>query len=294
MTIIRKHSSVHTGYLKNRRIEYLVIHYTAGTSSKKGVARNVATMFANPGSRAASADYIVDDAEVVEYNGDIRNRYTYAVGGDKYASMSTPLGGMFYGKCRNNNSISIEMCSSKANGKTLLASDTDWSITEPVVLQTVDLAAQLLKTYGIPIDRMIMHHQVTGKLCPQPWCLNDRRLTRWYEFRRMVQAAMNEKQTAEKEDGMTKLEIETMVRETVKAEVDSLRRELLARLAPVTYDTIDEVPEWAKDAVRKRVEEGVLEGSGHGLGLTVDLLRTWVVLDREEALREAAESYGMD
>ena len=76
MDIIKKTSTVHTGYLKNRSIQYIVLHYTAGTSSAKGVARNIAAMFANPNNRPASADFIVDDGEIVQYNPNIKDRYS--------------------------------------------------------------------------------------------------------------------------------------------------------------------------------------------------------------------------
>lgn len=108
MEIIKKTSTVHTGYQANRPIKYIVLHYTAGTSSKKGVARNVAAMFGNPANRPASADFIVDDAEIVQYNGDIRNRYCYSVGDKKYAVKYNSQSASLYGICRNYNSIHTE------------------------------------------------------------------------------------------------------------------------------------------------------------------------------------------
>ena len=107
MEIVKQTSTVHTSAYAGRPIQYIVLHYTAGTSSKGGVARNVASMFANPNNRAASADFIIDDSEIVQFNGDIRNRYTYAVGGDRYSVKYTSESGRLYGKCRNYNSISI-------------------------------------------------------------------------------------------------------------------------------------------------------------------------------------------
>lgn len=186
MTIINCSNSHNTSYLKNRSIQYIVVHYTAGTSSKTGTARNVANMFASPNSRKASADFIVDDGTIVQYNPDIKNRYTWAVGGNKYSKMSTSLGGKFYGKCKNNNSISIEMCSKKTNTKSLSANDTDWTLTDATVNNTVELVKYLMKLYNIPSDRIIMHHHVTGKLCPQPWCLNESRLKYWNEFKKKL------------------------------------------------------------------------------------------------------------
>lgn len=52
----------HTGYsnttsLLNRAIDYIVIHYTAGSTSRAGTAKNNAVMFSDP-AHYASADFI--------------------------------------------------------------------------------------------------------------------------------------------------------------------------------------------------------------------------------------------
>lgn len=186
MEIIKKTSTVHTGYQANRPIKYIVLHYTAGTSSKKGVARNVAAMFGNPNNRPASADFIVDDAEIVQYNGDIRNRYCYSVGDKKYKYKFNSRSAILYGICRNYNSISIEMCSSKVNKKSLSASDTDWYITDAVVNNAIELTKYLMKTYNVPIDRVVTHSEITGKPCPQPWVYKEEWLSKWYAFKRRL------------------------------------------------------------------------------------------------------------
>ena len=46
------------------------------------------------------------------------------------------------------------------------------------------------------------------------------------------------------------------------------------------YSTLDDVPDWAKQAVGKCVDRGALQGDGGGLNLSRDLCRTLVVLDR--------------
>lgn len=186
MNIVKCTSTHNTSSLKNRSIQYIVLHYTAGTTSKTGTARNVANMFANPNSRKASADFIVDDGTIVQYNPDLKNRYTWAVGGNKYSKPSTGVGGTFYGKCKNNNSISIEMCSRKTNSKSLSAYDTDWYLTDATVNNALELVKYLMKEYNIPSERIIMHHHVTGKLCPQPWCLNEGKLKYWNEFKKKL------------------------------------------------------------------------------------------------------------
>lgn len=187
--IIKKTSTHNTSAYANRPIKYIVIHYTAGTSSVKGVARNVAAMFANPASRAASADFIVDDAEIVQYNPDIRNRYCYSVGGMKYSVKYTSQSGILYGICKNYNSVSIEMCSSKVNKKSLSTDDRDWSISNAVINNTVELTKYLMKTYNVPIDRVVMHHTVTGKMCPLPFCQNEACLAKWNAFKARLTGA---------------------------------------------------------------------------------------------------------
>lgn len=74
MNIIKCTSTHNTTAKVNRKIEWIVLHYTAGTTSKSGKALDVAKMFARS-TREASADFVVDDASIVQYNRDIANRY---------------------------------------------------------------------------------------------------------------------------------------------------------------------------------------------------------------------------
>ena len=59
-----------------RKIEYIVIHYTAGVTSREGSALNTVAWF-NNAAAVASSDFIVDDTAIVQYNGDIGNVYTW-------------------------------------------------------------------------------------------------------------------------------------------------------------------------------------------------------------------------
>ena len=179
---IKKLTSINKTTIKNnRKIEWIVLHYTAGTKSTKGAAANVANYF-KTSSVQASADFIVDDEEIVQYNGDLENRYCWAVGGKQYPSKSTSLAAKYYSTCGNINSISIEMCSIKTNKTTLNVSDLDWGLTETTINNAVKLTQYLMDKYNIDKNHVIMHHMVTGKLCPQPWCLNESRLIGWQNF----------------------------------------------------------------------------------------------------------------
>lgn len=174
-------------YAPKRFIEYIALHYTAGTTSKAGTALGVAKWFASGGnpSNPASSDFIVDDRDIVQYNNDIENRYAWCVGGTKY-SPTTSLGASLYGKATNKNTINIEICSNKVNKKSLLASDTDWYFTEAELDNTRELVKYLMEKYNIPIERVIMHHCVTGKLCPAMWVHNESELKGYYNFLRSI------------------------------------------------------------------------------------------------------------
>lgn len=179
---IKNYTNTHnTTKINNRKIEWIVLHYTAGTRSVLGSAKNTAIYFSATPNQA-SADFIVDDGEIVQYNPDPLNYYCWAVGGNAYSNKSSSLAKKYYGECKNKNSISIEMCSCKTNIKSLSVADNDWYITDTTVNNAVKLTQYLMKLYNIDINHVIMHHMVTGKQCPQPWCKNEQALTNWYHF----------------------------------------------------------------------------------------------------------------
>lgn len=184
LKVIQRLGLTSTTAYKGRKIEYIVIHYTAGTTSRKGKARDVAAMFSR--GSGGSADYIVDDAEIVQYNPDPHNRYCWAVGGSKYTRMTTSAGGRLYGVCTNKNSISVEICSNKRNASKLGAEDTDWYFSDAALENAAELVRWLMLEYGIDVSHVIMHHEVTGKICPNPWCVSADRLTGWQKFKGML------------------------------------------------------------------------------------------------------------
>ena len=183
--IIKRTSTHNTTSSPNRSIDFIVLHYTAGFSSAAGKAEGVASMFSTS-SREASADFIVDDETIVQYNGDIKNRFCWSVGGSKYSNLQTSLGAKFYNKCTNKNSISIEMCSNKINKNSDAVTDDDWYLTDATIANAVELTKYLMNEYGIDADHVIMHHMVTGKWCPQPWVKNEAALSGWYSFKEKI------------------------------------------------------------------------------------------------------------
>ena len=188
MNIKTCYSTTSLTYLPKRTIKYIALHYTAGTTSKAGTALGTAKWFANGANpkNPASSDFIVDDRDIVQYNKDIENYYAWCVGGTKYTNPTTSLGASLYGIATNKNTISIEICSNKKNTKSLNANDTDWYFTDAELDNTRELVKYLMKKYNIPIERVIMHHTVTGKLCPAMWTHNETELKGYYDFLKSI------------------------------------------------------------------------------------------------------------
>ena len=200
---IKKCTSTHYTRTRNAKIKYLVMHYTGSTHSEPGTAVDTAKYFANA-TRPASADFICDDKYAVQYNPDIKGRCCYAVGGTgnpKKYSKPNHLGAKYYGIVNNDNSISIEMRSSKVNRKSLKDNDDDWYITDATTKTAAKLAAYLLKKYDIPFSNMICHCFCSyySKLCPQPWVKNEAALSKWEDFKKLVKKYMS-KQENNKDD----------------------------------------------------------------------------------------------
>lgn len=200
MTINKEHTSTHNTSAVNRsKIDYLVIHYTAGLKSHAGKGKDVCEMF-RTSDRPGSADFVVDEGNVIwQYNPNVFTRRTWHCGGDLQGSN----GHKYYKKCTNSNSIGIEMCSDKLKRTSkLYSSDKDWYIHDETWDSAVSAAAILLNKYNIPFSNMIRHYDVTGKECPAFMCGskkneyydNQTGEKIWKKFRSDVKKALDELQ----------------------------------------------------------------------------------------------------
>ena len=144
-------------------IKYIVIHYTANDGDTDEGNGNY---FAN-NIVGASAHYFVDDDSITRSVPD--DYIAWAVGGSKYKYTK---GGTFYGKCTNANSISIELCDTKKNGV--------YDFTEATMKNAADLVKLLMKKYNVPVEKVIRHYDVTGKVCPKPFVDDEKA---WKEFK---------------------------------------------------------------------------------------------------------------
>ncbi len=240
-------STVNTSSAPGRKIEYIVIHYTAGTTSKAGTGKAVCKMWASGGVKA-SADFVVDDGGTWQYNADLANRYTWAVGGSKYNTK----GGRLYGICKNSNSISVEMCSSNSTKMVQNPCDSGWNISTAVRNNTIALVRHLMDFYHIPIDRVIRHYDCTGKPCPGVlgWCEygNSTNSNEWVRFKEKLSAG------AQESDGMTEREVEKLID---RHGVDAVKA-ALAEMAKAPGS------DWAQIAMEWAVDNGITDGTKPG------------------------------
>ena len=179
MNIIECTNTANTTVSKNRKIKYIVIHYTAGITSKPGTAKSNAKYFAKETTKA-SADFIIDDENIVQYNPDIKNRYCWHCGGSKYKTK----GGLLYKVCTSANSIGIEMCSTNSTKKVTNPNDTNWYFTDSVIDNCVELTKKLMEEYDIDPAHVIRHYDINGKPCPGVvgWNEDTGDISKWQDF----------------------------------------------------------------------------------------------------------------
>ena len=151
------------------QIKYLVIHYTGNDGDK---AANNAAYFQKNVVKA-SAHYFVDDTAV--YRSVPELTVAWAVGGKKYPNADKTGGGTMYGVITNTNSLSVELCDTRKDGT--------YQATEATLGRAVELCRELMARYGIPLDRVYRHFDVTGKHCPS-YFVNDQK---WAEFKRRLE-----------------------------------------------------------------------------------------------------------
>ena len=121
-------------------------------------------------TKRASADFGVDDRDMVQFNPDPKNYYCWSVGDPKTGHVKCPDGS-------NRNTISIEICSSiKAGCSTSKPNHEGWYYTDAALNNGIKLAKILMKKYNIPIERVVRHYDISGKLCPGIVGWNDGRL----------------------------------------------------------------------------------------------------------------------
>ena len=151
------------------QIRYLVYHYTGNDGDR---AANNAKYFQNNIVKS-SAHYFVDDTTVWRSVPDLK--VAWSVGGSKYANADKTGGGTMYGVISNTNSLSIEMCDTIRNGV--------YQASEATLSNAAALGRALMEKYGIPIENVYRHFDVTGKHCPS-YLVNAQK---WAEFKKRLE-----------------------------------------------------------------------------------------------------------
>lgn len=149
-----------SNYSKGRHttIKYLVLHYTANNGD---TALGNCQYFSSA-NRNASSHYFVDEKEVYRSVRDMN-----------VAWHCGSTNGYKHKYCRNTNSIGIEMCSRiDSNGRFYIERET--------IANAIELTKFLMEKYDIPVDNVIRHYDVTGKMCPKPF-VEDEKL--WLDFK---------------------------------------------------------------------------------------------------------------
>ncbi len=209
-----------SNYTKSRKepIEYIVVHYTANNGDK---AESNGKYFSQP-NRNASAHYFVDENTIVQ---SVKESDTaWHCGAKNYK----------HDKCRNDNSIGVEMCSEKD-------SSGQYYINQETQNTAIAVVKMLMEKYNIPLENVLRHYDITGKICPEPFVRNQ---VQWLDFKKML---------SEKKEG----------KEMVYNYID------------------ENMPDWAKPTVRKLISKGALKGNEKGqLMLTGTMLRLFVIHDR--------------
>ncbi len=156
MKKIIAHSSNYTKGRKGK-IEYIVVHYTANNGD---TAKGNCNYFAGE-NRNASAHYFVDSNEVCQSVED--SDTAWHCGAKVY----------YHKKCRNDNSIGVELCSHRD-------SKGAYYFDEATVNNGVEFVNTLMEQYKVPIQNVLRHYDVTHKVCPAPF-VND--IKQWNAFK---------------------------------------------------------------------------------------------------------------
>lgn len=212
-------------------IRYIVVHDTGNPS--RGANATAHYNYFNGGDRSSSADFFVDDTQVLCVN-DYYKYYTWHCGDGRGK----------YG-ITNRNSVGIEFCIN-------VDSDRDKTLE-----RTAQLVRELMQELNIPIERVVRHYDASRKNCPQSMSGNG-----WAQWCKFKEKLKGEDLTMAQYEEL-KNEISQLT-ETVKV----LATELSNLKHPMIYNYIDNnMPEWARSAVSWAVENGILNGDENGLNL---------------------------
>ena len=147
------------------KIKYIVVHDTGNLG--RGANAEAHYRYFNTTTRQASAHYVVDDKQILRI---VRDEDTAWHCGDNQKYLNG--GGKLKGIVKNSNSIGIEIC---------VNSDGNY---EKTVNSTLELIKELMVKHNVPIENVIRHHDVTGKICPRS--MSENGWEKWFAFKKLL------------------------------------------------------------------------------------------------------------
>lgn len=185
--------------------EYVVVHFT-GSGGKGGSALGVYKDWVTREKKTrCNAHYIIDATGI--YEGVDPKKYgclaaTGSKPSEEHISFfpDSPLSCSHASVAGNYNTINIETCSAKrtpVSRRRNAYMDNDFYFPDATYKNLVALTAWLLDEFSIPLTNLIMHHQITGKLCPAMWCNSKDAINQWNLFKSDVAQVLNKAPTAD-------------------------------------------------------------------------------------------------
>lgn len=165
---------------RTQKIRWIVIHYTGTAASALANARAIEKELKSP----RSTHYFVDGEQVLAVVPE--SRAAWHVGGPD-ETKRLPV-------C-NGNAVGVDLCENKVvfNAQHRSVNDRDWYFTDETEATAAELVAQIMRRYGIPLERVVRHYDVTGKWCPRPFVgddinevYKDTGNRRWQQFKALV------------------------------------------------------------------------------------------------------------
>ena len=173
------------------RIKYIVIHYVGALGGAEANCKYYASKYLG-----ASAHYFVG------FNGEV-----WQSGEDEDIAWTCGASSYKHAECRNSNSIGIEMCVRNKGSQS--AESKDWYFEEATVNAAIELTKYLMQKYGVPASNVIRHHDVTGKICPNPYVYNSTKHT-WDAFKKAISGGTEQKDSMTKITGKSEATAEQM------------------------------------------------------------------------------------
>lgn len=138
------------------KIQGIVVHYTANPGSSAQANRDYFANLAHTKERKVSSHFIIG----------LKGEIVQAIPTTEIAYASND---------RNSDTLSIECCHPDESG----------AFTDDTYQSLVELVSWLMCRYGLEIDSVIRHYDVTGKNCPKYYVDNP---ASWEAFKEDVQA----------------------------------------------------------------------------------------------------------